>query len=510
MTPQPTPQPDNTPQRVIFSRGDIIAVALALSLLAGLFIPLPRMIFDIFWACSLCLSAALLLIAFSAQKAADLGGFGPLMILAALARIALYAASARLIITSNTAGTLIHAIGSPLVWPSPRIIILLCPIIAVIVLIAVFKSARQISDTSFSCITEQIPLRKMDIETSLRTGIISPTDAANLQERCFQQAAFYLNSAATARILRCDAVISLVVVLAAVIASLTMSIEDGRVSESALASSASASTGAAILMLVPSVAIAAASSRLVKKSTEALTSGDSAPGWHPGEKIEIVSNQTGGTETVELLNPDFAQISQENRTQPASNESIAEFEPAPAVAASDEVEFEKAAADRESVYDTLADRLAALRAGQFPVIFTALGGASLPVTVPVNVAIRLAQSGIRTLLIDTDSVRNAIAGVFDLENASFGIKPLATCIENIFIQSVTKDTSTNEGWRKDVSKYGAVIVYAPDVDILETAPANLAGNARTAFVFTFGGDRGDSVPKVLGGCNCTFFDMPAS
>ena len=39
---------------------------------------------------------------------------------------------------------------------------------------------------------------------------------------------------------------------------------------------------------------------------------------------------------------------------------------------------------------------------------------SLPVTVAVNIAIRLAQKKQKVLLVDTDDERNAVAHVFDL------------------------------------------------------------------------------------------------
>lgn len=70
----------------------------------------------------------------------------------------------------------------------------------------------------------------------------------------------------------------------------------------------------------------------------------------------------------------------------------------------------------ESDYRLITQRI--LKIGQKPrsILFAAAARNSLPITIPVNIAIQLAEDKYRCLLIDLDLKRNAIAKAFDIED----------------------------------------------------------------------------------------------
>lgn len=482
---------DGNAPEVVLARSDFIAVAAAVSVVCGLFVPMPLVVFDIFWGCSLCASVALLLVSVSAKTAVDLAGFSPLMVLAALGRMVLYTASAKLIFEGASGGTLVEAVGSPIASLGSIIAIIVPPVIAVVVLIAVFKAAKRISELSFGCITDTIELKRLEIETDLKTGIVDEEKASQLKERCFQEEGFYLNMAGAAKILRCDAVIGLIVILGIVGGRLVMAGAGGQMSEAFLHVCAVSSAGVSVLILAPLYVIASALSYLVEKSSKNLTSEESQGDWQCGETVEIVSEETGQGEKVELLNPDFVDVSRSGR---ADVERVVEFEPVGSSIESERI---------EDYYDLIASRISDLKAEQMPVLFAG----SVNVSVAVNAAIRLSRKRQRVLLIDGECNRSAVAEVFEIEAGRVSKGAVGTCIENLSIWNCGE--SADEEIGRVARAFDRVIIYAPDLRE-QVVNEMLVRSAGSAVLFASEGDDDGEVRDLLNNAGCEILmTMPA-
>lgn len=131
----------------------------------------------------------------------------------------------------------------------------------------------------------------------------------------------------------------------------------------------------------------------------------------------------------------------------------------------------------------------------------------LPVTVPVNLAMRLAETH-KCLLVDLDVKRNAIARVFEINEAAGNGKVQAssypTSSENLFVWparnfEVHRQMNLRALIDGAVKKYDYVLIYAP---YLTTLPDRLqvAGCTRHAIAFT--GQNGVRLMQLLQHCNC--------
>lgn len=131
----------------------------------------------------------------------------------------------------------------------------------------------------------------------------------------------------------------------------------------------------------------------------------------------------------------------------------------------------------------------------------------LPVTVPVNAAIRLAETH-KCLLVDLDTKRNAIARVFDIEpacvngNVQAGSYP--TSLENLYVWpaknfEVHRQMNLRALLEGAGKKYDYILIYAP---YLTTLPdrRQVAACSRQAIAFT--GNNGTRLMKLLEHCNC--------
>ena len=118
----------------------------------------------------------------------------------------------------------------------------------------------------------------------------------------------------------------------------------------------------------------------------------------------------------------------------------------------------------EATYDYMTNILVKSGIGKV-LLMAGCGPQYAPVTIPVNIAARLATRGLKTLLIDFDLKRSAVQRVFETDNCDS--KAVKTCIENISIISGKRLASAKtqimrQLFTKANKLYDYIIVYAPD------------------------------------------------
>lgn len=111
----------------------------------------------------------------------------------------------------------------------------------------------------------------------------------------------------------------------------------------------------------------------------------------------------------------------------------------------------------------------------------------LPITIAVELAIRVIQAGKRCLLIDMDPTRNAVATAFDIDSSSMQGKAVPTGIEHLWISPA--DNPENPAAVKLARKaanalkvFDYVVIYAPNA-AAQNVQDQLAGVADTAIIF---------------------------
>ena len=157
--------------------------------------------------------------------------------------------------------------------------------------------------------------------------------------------------------------------------------------------------------------------------------------------------------------------------------------------------------------DELMQDIKALNGKASSLLFAANSFKDLPVTVPVNIAVELANTH-TCLLIDLDTNRNAVAQVFGLNdgemNHQLTVRSVATDFEKLFIWpaknfQLLKQMNVKQLIENASGKYDYILVYAP---YLTTLPdrRQIASSCKHAFAFT--GPNDSSLLRLLGVCNC--------
>ncbi|MHC5120800.1 MAG: FHIPEP family type III secretion protein [Planctomycetota bacterium] len=454
----------NRTDPVLF-RPEAVFVAAAVTLLVGLLLPVHANLLDILWVCAFCLAGAAILICTAAKSSVDLIGFVPILSVLTLLRIALGAVTARKIIAHDATGMLTSSLGKALTasWPLGAVLTEL--VLAVVLVILIFAACQRMSIASNNYLQQILPLKQIGVETDLRMGVVNEANAKMLAGRITTERRFFSGMNGVSLLMRGEAAISIFILLGCLV-TLASGNSFETISQEGLLGPVMAF---GVFSLVPAVIVAVACGGLMSKETLALRPENDDQLAVKTKKITIISKETGDAEEIELLNPDFVDHA-------GVDDRIVEFEPprqAEAAAAAAAPPPQPDTTDKTpgfpscstpgEYYKKLGQLIGAIKSRPRVAVLTSENTHSLPVTVAVNIAIGLAQQKQKVLLVDTDTARNALAQVFELDPALMRKKIQSSCLENLSACSVPmeKIELLLRKNKKMLSGFDTLLVYAP-------------------------------------------------
>ncbi|UCC22885.1 MAG: FHIPEP family type III secretion protein [Planctomycetota bacterium] len=539
-----------------------LLIAGVITFATGLLIPLSGRILDVFLIFSLSLTVAALIITFSARRAVEVLGFPLLIVLAAMLRMALSLAGSRLILSQGDAGTIIGFFGGIFVRESFVLAVLGFGVLTVFIFGTISRAVRNISRTAEDFVVDIVPARQISVDRNLSAGLIDRNQAVELHNRIARETGFFAAMAGATKFLLCAAVVELVIVLVDIVGSMVTSPAAGQMSAGYLLYEGlqngdlriHATLGAGMITQISALLAVAACRYLVAKTYLPCAGDSEFVAEESAERVKVVPSEVlwpktaeshyGGTivaAQAETVAQD-AQWLEESQCTEDERDDLAGETPSPAenfvqalLTGETEPVFKPElylwkTADDDDYYNAITDLIESDSGdGAKTILMAAESTEALPVTVPVNIAMRLARKGQRCLLVDFDLQRDAVASVFDIDygdaNDSAKREILATgsptCIKNLWVWSVSRIIKADEdsdnrnlinikqalaGLKK---QYDRVFVYAPAIGRLDDLQ-NVAACSKAAILF--GGEpelsdaAGDSslsdFYKLLTDCGC--------
>jgi hypothetical protein len=486
---------ENTFTQPLLARADFIFTAAALSVVTALLLPLPVKIIDILWACSLCLTTAVLLISLLAKNSSELGQLPALIVVTTLMRMALCTASARFILLAGSGGIILettakHLPAAGLLWT-----IIISLLLTISALVLIHKAARLITKSSLNFTTQILPLKNIGLETDLNAGLIDPKQSEQLRRKIDREKQFYLDIAGVARLLLCDVIIAAIIIILAIISQVVITAIDKSNITASIQTYSSLIAAASLLTFLPATLSAFALAYLIGKTSLTLSVDTSNANQPPAQTIEIVSQETGRIEEVQLLNPDFVKAPKPQTQPNQPKENIVDFEPAettqPDSIQTDVLDKSAKFNGMNQYYDSIVQHIDNPAQSCKTLLLAAENTANLPVTVAVNVAIHLAKKKQRTLIVDADFERNPVAKAFDIQPDKSKSRAVRTCIENLSVCTSRQNVGGKRSnlaliVKKAVEIYNKVIIYAPDIN-KNSAPM-FAEIAECTIIFTNSSD----------------------
>jgi len=168
------------------------------------------------------------------------------------------------------------------------------------------------------------------------------------------------------------------------------------------------------------------------------------------------------------------------------------------------------AADKwpEENYEFITERIKRVEKRYKSILFASVELGSLPITIPVNVAIGLAKNKKRCLLVDLDLKRDAIAEVFELDGGRNSLRPKAvrTEFENLWVWpghnfAQLKQMNINALVQKALAKFDFILINAPSL-VSSPDRRQIISAAQAAFICTKDTSEVKKLAELIKPSNC--------
>ncbi len=201
----------------LFSK-DLIVVALFVSILLIIIVPLPKGILDFFLVISLSISVLILLISLYIQKPSDLTTFPTLILIFALFRLSLNIATTRSILSEGHNGpdavsSIISAFGEFVVGGNMVIGIIIFIILVLINFMVVTKGATRVAEVTARFTLDSMPGKQMAIDADLNAGFIDDKEAQARRKTLISEANFYGAMDGSSKFVKGDAVAGIIITI---------------------------------------------------------------------------------------------------------------------------------------------------------------------------------------------------------------------------------------------------------------------------------------------------------
>lgn len=352
-------------RRILNNAVSLIVVVIVLFLV----IPLPTYMLDVLIVLNIALSIMILMITMSISEPLEFSIFPSLLLVTTLFRLGLNVSSTRLILSNGgNAGVVIQSFGSLITQGNIVIGILIFLIIVLVQFIVITKGAERVSEVAARFTLDAMPGKQMAIDADLSSGLISEKEAKLRRYKIQKEADFYGAMDGATKIVKGDAIMSLIITVINFVAGLIIGVvQGGGDINSVMQVYSIATIGDGLVSQLPALMISTATGMVVTRSvsdgslnTDVLTQFKAQPRAIMATGIILAFlGLIPGAPTLPLLLVGIALgvggfVSDRKLAEERKQQELAESEPTPPpteVQAASETDYYK---DINNVYPLLA------------------------------------------------------------------------------------------------------------------------------------------------------------
>lgn len=251
-------------RRILNNAISLIVVVIVLFLV----IPLHPSVLDVLLILNISLSIMILMITMNTSEPLEFSIFPSLLLITTLFRLGLNVSSTRLILKNGgNAGVVIKAFGDLITQGNIVIGILIFLIIVLVQFIVITKGAERVSEVAARFTLDAMPGKQMAIDADLSSGLINEKEARLRRQKIQREADFYGAMDGATKIVKGDAVMSLIITVINFVAGLIIGIVQGGGDLSTVLSVYSIATiGDGLVSQLPALMISTATGMIVTRS----------------------------------------------------------------------------------------------------------------------------------------------------------------------------------------------------------------------------------------------------
>ncbi len=233
-----------------------------------LVLPLPAFMLDFLLIVNISLSIMILLITMNISKTLEFSIFPSLLLVTTLFRLGLNVSSTRLILRDGGyAGVVIKAFGDLITQGNIVIGVIIFLIIVLVQFIVITKGAERVSEVAARFTLDAMPGKQMAIDADLSSGLINEQDARERRYVIQKEADFYGAMDGATKIVKGDAIMSIVITAINFIAGIIIGlVQGGSDIETVFSVYSIATIGDGLVSQLPSLMISTATGMIVTRS----------------------------------------------------------------------------------------------------------------------------------------------------------------------------------------------------------------------------------------------------
>ncbi|MCI2107036.1 MAG: flagellar biosynthesis protein FlhA [Intestinimonas sp.] len=232
-----------------------------------LILPLPTFLLDVLIVMNISLSIVILLITMNISDALEFSIFPSLLLVTTLFRLGLNVSSTRLILSNGGfAGQVIKAFGQLITQGNIVIGIIIFLIIVLVQFIVITKGAERVAEVAARFTLDAMPGKQMAIDADLSSGLINEQEARMRREKIQRQADFYGAMDGATKIVKGDAVMSLIITVINFVAGMVIGAASGLSTNEVVQVYSIATIGDGLVSQLPALMISTATGMIVTRS----------------------------------------------------------------------------------------------------------------------------------------------------------------------------------------------------------------------------------------------------
>lgn len=233
-----------------------------------LILPLPTFLLDVLLIINIALSVLILMITMNISEPLEFSIFPSLLLVTTLFRLGMNVSSTRLILSNGGfAGNVIKAFGQLITQGNIVIGVLIFLIIVLVQFIVITKGAERVAEVAARFTLDAMPGKQMAIDADLSSGLINEQEARQRRYKIQKEADFYGAMDGATKIVKGDAIMSLIITAINFVAGLIIGmVQGGGDFQSVLQVYSIATIGDGLVSQLPALMISTATGMVVTRS----------------------------------------------------------------------------------------------------------------------------------------------------------------------------------------------------------------------------------------------------
>lgn len=206
----------------IRGRQDLALIAILLTSVVVMIIPMPVLMIDVLIAFNISLTMLILIVSVYIDRPTSFSTFPAVILIATTFRLAISISTTRTVLTTAEGGAIIETFGNFVTGGNIVVGLVIFLIITIVQFIVITKGAERVAEVAARFVLDALPGRQLSIDAELRAGDITPDQARTRRRQLDKENQFFGAMDGAMKFVKGDAIAGLLIIAINLIGGITI------------------------------------------------------------------------------------------------------------------------------------------------------------------------------------------------------------------------------------------------------------------------------------------------